>query len=52
MLLGHMTSLVIDSISLKQFHIITYPKMDLVISHLVYLTFQTIPLNQLFGSTF
>ena len=44
-----MTSHMIDLTSLEQFHIITYPKIDLVISHLTYLTFQIILSDQLFN---
>ena len=47
-----MTSHMIDLTWLGQFHIITYPKADLVICHLTYLTFQIILLDQPFGLTF
>ena len=49
-----MTSHVIDLTWLRQFHIIIYLEVDLllIIRHLIYLTFLVNFLNQLFKSTF
>lgn len=47
-----MFSHVIDLTLSGQFHIITDPEVDLVISQLTYLTFQIIFSDQLFESTF
>ncbi len=52
---SHVTSYMMDLTWLGQFQIIThpaYPKIDLVIRHLTYLTFQINLSNQLFESTY
>ncbi len=47
-----MTSYMMDLILLEQFYIITHPKIDLVISYLIYLIFQIYFLNEPFQSTY
>ncbi len=51
---NHMTSHVMDLTRSGQFHIITYPEVDLslIIRHLTYLTFSVNLHNQPFESTF